>query len=189
MPDTQTHTTEPLVEALTRREQEVLGLLDDGLSAPEIAQRLTLAPSSVKWHIQQLYGKLGVNRRQQALIRARALGLLAATAPVAVVSRPARHNLPMALTRFFGREPEIAQIKERLAEYRLVTVTGAGGIGKTRLALRVAEEALDDFRDGVWLVELDALSDPALVPQAVAAALDVREDPGGPLVEPLIRFL
>ncbi len=196
MRDGDINSTEPLVEPLTSREREVLGLLAEGRSGLEIAQQLTLAPSSVKWHIQQLYGKLGVNRRQHALLRARALGLLgtatstvAAPPPDAPPTPPARHNLPMALTRFFGREPEIIQLRELLAEYRLVTVTGTGGVGKTRLALRVAEDLVAGFRDGIWLIELAPLSDPALVPQAVAVALGVREDPGRPFVEPLIRFL
>ena len=67
---------EPLVESLTRRESEILGLLDQGLSAPEMAERLTLAVSSVKWHQRHLYEKLGVNGKREALNRARALGLL-----------------------------------------------------------------------------------------------------------------
>ena len=71
---------EPLVEPLTRREREILGLLAQGNSAPEIAQSLTLAVSSVKFHIQNLYGKLGVNNKRQALDRAQALGLLGTAA-------------------------------------------------------------------------------------------------------------
>ena len=67
---------EPLVEPLTRREREILGLLDQGFSAPEIAEQLTLAVASVKWHIQHIYGKLGVSGKRQALTRAQALGLL-----------------------------------------------------------------------------------------------------------------
>src|SRR5260370_14913455 len=67
---------DPLVEPLTRREREILGLLDQGFSAPEMAEQLTLAVSSVKWHIQHLYGKLGVSGKRQALTRAQALGLL-----------------------------------------------------------------------------------------------------------------
>src|SRR6266436_3610595 len=73
-----------------------------------------------------------------------------------------KHNLPYQLTSFIGREQEIAQLGELAAANRLVTLTGAGGAGKTRLALQVAGELLDAFPDGVWLVELAALSDPRL---------------------------
>ena len=186
---------EPLIELLTRRQREILELLAQDYSGPQIARQLTLAPSSVKWYIHELYGKLGVSRRQQALSRAWALGLLQ-TPPPAATARPAsgatpapRHNLPMELTRFFGRAPEITQIKELLAEYRLVTVTGVGGVGKTRLSLRVAEDVLDDFADGVWLVELAPLSDPALVAQAIAVRLGARENPGQPFLESLTAYL
>jgi hypothetical protein len=93
----------------------------------------------------------------------------------------AKHNLPSQLTSFIGREREIAQLKELLTTNRLVTLTGAGGAGKTRLALQAASQLLDAFADGVWLVELAALSDPSLVTQAVVSALDQQEQPGRPL--------
>jgi predicted ATPase/class 3 adenylate cyclase len=92
------------------------------------------------------------------------------------------NNLPIQLTRFIGREKEIAEVKRRLAEARLLTLTGSGGCGKTRLALQVAADLLVGAHghapllpDGAYLVELASLSDPSLVPQAVASALGVRE--------------
>ena len=93
------------------------------------------------------------------------------TSAPAPPTRPAvgsipRHNLPLQLTRFIGREQDISRLRTRLAAARLVTLTGAGGTGKTRLALQVAVTLVDDFDDGVWLVELAPLTDPALVPQA-----------------------
>jgi predicted ATPase/DNA-binding SARP family transcriptional activator len=101
-----------------------------------------------------------------------------------------RHNLPCPLSSFVGREPQIAELKRLLAgPSRLVTATGVGGCGKTRLALQVAGELAEEFADGVWLVELAALADAALTPQAVAAALGVREDPGRPLRQTLLSFL
>src|SRR3984893_3164504 len=100
-----------------------------------------------------------------------------------------RHNLPYQLTSFVGREQEIAQLKELVTANRLVTLTGAGGAGKTRLAIEVASRLIDAFPDGVWLVELAALSDPGLVPQVVAKALELKEQPTRPLVETLSDHL
>src|SRR3954454_13356198 len=93
-----------------------------------------------------------------------------------------RHNLPLQLTSFVGREQAFAMLGGLLATTRLLTLTGAPGVGKTRLALQLAGEALEAYADGVWLVELAPLVDPALVPQAVAAVLDVQEHPGRPLL-------
>jgi len=73
-------------------------------------------------------------------------------------------NLPVQLTSFIGRERELAEVGHIISNSRLVTLTGAGGGGKTRLALRVAEMVSDNFRDGVWFVELASIRDPALVP-------------------------
>jgi predicted ATPase/DNA-binding CsgD family transcriptional regulator len=183
------NSVEPLVEPLTRREREILGLLAEGHSAPEMAQQLHLAVSSVKWHQQQLYGKLGVNSKQAALQRAAELGLLEITPAAQPHPSAPKHNLPLQITRFFGREAEIAQLKARLAQHRLVTLAGSGGVGKTRLSLRTAEELLGGFADGVWFVALAPLTDPALVAPTVAAVLGLRGEAGQPVVEALIDYL
>ena len=99
------------------------------------------------------------------------------------------HNLPLQLTSFVGRERELAALQERLAGHRLVTLTGPGGIGKTRLALQAAADALEQYPDGAWLAALAALHDPALVPQAVAQAVGVREEPGRALLATLTDAL
>jgi non-specific serine/threonine protein kinase len=105
-------------------------------------------------------------------------------------TRPrARHNLPVQLTSFVGRERELAELGERLTSTRLLTLTGTGGCGKTRLGLRVAAEAIDAYADGVWLVELAALADPGLVAHAVARALGVREVGGEPIRATLLAVL
>jgi len=88
------------------------------------------------------------------------------------------NNLPVQLTSFIGRETQMAEVKGLLSAARLLTLTGVGGTGKTRLALQVAADELDTFSDGVCLVELASLSDPGLVPQSVATALDVPEEMG-----------
>jgi non-specific serine/threonine protein kinase len=99
------------------------------------------------------------------------------------------HNLPARLSSFVGREREIAEVVRLLAGARLVTLVGAPGVGKTRLALRVAGNLTAEFVDGVWLVELAALAEPALVPQAMATTLGVREQPGRPLATTLAEAL
>src|SRR5437867_1449059 len=78
------------------------------------------------------------------------------------------NNLPRQLTSFVGRAREIAEVGRLIASSPLVTLTGAGGVGKTRLALRVAGEGLASFPDGVWLVDLGPLAEPTLVPRAIA---------------------
>jgi predicted ATPase/DNA-binding SARP family transcriptional activator len=102
---------------------------------------------------------------------------------------PTRTNLPEPLTSFVGREEETERVAKLLAESRLVTLTGPGGSGKTRVAAEAGAALADRYRDGVWLVELAPLTDPALLPQAVAAALRVPEDPVRPLVETIVDAL
>jgi predicted ATPase len=99
------------------------------------------------------------------------------------------HGFPAALTSFVGRAGEVAEVATLVEEYRLVTVTGPGGVGKTRLAAEVARRAASRVADGVWLAELASVSDPALVPMAVAAALGVPPAPGVPVLEPLAAVL
>jgi predicted ATPase/class 3 adenylate cyclase len=99
------------------------------------------------------------------------------------------NNLPLQLTTFIGREKEIATVKRLLARARLVTLSGSGGSGKTRLAIEVAGEVQADFPHGVWLVELASLADPLLITQAVASALGVREEENRPLLATVIDFL
>ncbi len=95
------------------------------------------------------------------------------------------NNLPAQLTSFIGRDAEMAAARTQLASSRLLTVTGMGGSGKTRLALQAAADALEDYPDGVWLVELAALSDPELVVQEVAGVLGVREEAEKKLLQTL----
>lgn len=100
-----------------------------------------------------------------------------------------RSNLPVSLSSFIGRHREMAEVKRLLAEYRLLTLTGAGGCGKTRLALQVAGGLQGSTLDGVWLVEFAPLVDGDLVPQALVAVLGVRERPGQSLSRSLIEYL
>jgi predicted ATPase/DNA-binding NarL/FixJ family response regulator len=100
-----------------------------------------------------------------------------------------RHNLPAPRSSFIGREQEVLEIRRELETTRLLTLTGAGGSGKTRLALEVARDLMDAYPDGVWLVELAPLSEEELVPKAVAEALEVAERPGEPLADTLTEVL
>jgi class 3 adenylate cyclase len=100
-----------------------------------------------------------------------------------------RHNLPHIRSSFVGREREIPEVKRLLATTRLLTLTGTGGKGKTRLALEAARDLVEAYPDGVWLVELAGLNDSMLVPQAVAKVLQVHEQPGCSLVDTLVEAL
>src|SRR5262249_3632807 len=97
--------------------------------------------------------------------------------PLTRTGHSPRVELPMPLTSFGGREREVAAVCAALQQdgVRFLTLSGPGGVGKTRLALRVAEELVGDFPDGVWFVPLAPVRDPALVPSAIAGALGVRE--------------
>jgi predicted ATPase len=99
------------------------------------------------------------------------------------------HGFVPALTSFLGRDSEVAEVALLLGEYRLVTVTGPGGVGKTRLACEVAGQDGTRFADGVWLVELAAIQDPAQVPTAIAAVMGIPESPGSSLAQTLAGVL
>lgn len=98
-------------------------------------------------------------------------------------------NLPTPANAILGRDTELAAVRDLLSSARLVTLTGVGGVGKTRLALEAASQARDKFPDGVWLCELAAIGDPDALPHAVAAVLGVSQQPGGNLVDSLIEAM
>ncbi len=112
-------------------------------------------------------------------------------APAAKTAEPSKpkNNLPASLTTFIGREQEQKEIIELIAQHRLVTLTGSGGIGKTRISLSVGKHILDEYANGVWFIELAALSDPALVPQTVASVLGLGAQADVPHTQVLINFL
>lgn len=99
------------------------------------------------------------------------------------------NNLPTQLSSFIGRERAIAELKSLLSTTRLLTLTGAGGSGKTRLALQVAATLLEEFEHGVWWVELASLTDPVLIPQQVASSLGISEQPGRSFIDTLSEAL
>jgi non-specific serine/threonine protein kinase len=181
-----------VLDPLTERELEILRLIADGLSNREIAQELVITLETVKWYNKQIYSKLGVSSRTQAAAQGRKLGLFdAQPVPLAPAPTPtaAIHNLPAPVTSFVGREREIAEVKELLQNGRLLTLTGSGGTGKTRLALKVASQVAGDFKDGIYFVALASINDPSLVAGAIAGSLGVTEVAGEPLTEALKSFL
>lgn len=147
----------PFIETFTRRELEILTLLAEGLTNQEIAQSLVIELGTVKWYNTQIYSKLQVENRQQAVTRARALGLL--EIDTADPLQRVQHNLPADTLPFIGREREVHEFKQQLTseKYRLITILGPGGIGKTRLAVEVGRQLLGYFMDGVYFVPLTAV--------------------------------
>ena len=141
--------------------------------------------------VNLLLDALGLNREQRLLMAAAARRPERMDA-VPLQSQPSpRHNLPEEATSFIGRAAEVAMLKELLQRprVRLVTLTGPGGSGKTRLALRAAANLLDEFTDGVFFVSLAALTDPQVVPSAIAAALTLREREGHGPMDAVLDYL
>jgi non-specific serine/threonine protein kinase len=165
---------------LTARETEVAVLLAEGLGSSEIAARLSIAPSSVKWYLRQVFHKLGVHTREDAGLRARQLGL---SVPAGTPTEPAPRPfgaVPQPSTSFVGRERETAALMSWLeaGRSRLLTVTGTAGSGKTRLVLNVAAKARLVSHLQVCWTDLTATADPQLIGSTIASALGVFIKPG-----------
>ena len=173
-------------EALTTREQEILNLLSQGLADREIAYKLGLALSTIKWYNRQIYAKLEVNTRTQAIARARYGGLLtSASTP----SSAPHHNLPAQTTQLIGRDQELLEAQQLLNQARLLTLTGAPGTGKTRLALQLAKQSAHHFADGLYFVSLGPLRDATRMIHTLAGVVRVEENVYEPLFETLKRSL
>jgi ATP/maltotriose-dependent transcriptional regulator MalT len=132
------------LDPLTERELEIIRLIEAGFTNREIAQKLVLSLETIKWYNKQIFSKLGVHNRTQAVASARLAGLLEAPSetPESLAYTP-KHNLPAQVTSFIGRQKEIAEIQQLLSITRLLTLTGPPGTGKTRLALQVASQSLN----------------------------------------------
>src|ERR1700688_2896527 len=109
--------------------------------------------------------------------------------PLRTTTTVAAARLPVQLSSFVGRDVELTQLRELLAQNRVVTLTGAGGVGKTRLAVQVAAQLAGEFGDGVWYVDLAPITDPELVAVTVARALGLPDQPGRSTMDTLLRFV
>lgn len=159
------------------------GLSARGISDLERALRRSPHPETVR----RIGDALDLEREERAALAA----LAVSAAEIQTPSRPesaaydgsSSTSVPMQLSSFIGREAEIEELADLAASTRLLTLTGPGGIGKTRLAVEVSRRVLEEFTGGFCLVELASLSDARLVPQAVASALGIAEQPRRPLLE------
>ena len=136
---------------------------------------------------------LGLHRlkdlgRPEQIFQLEADGLAAAFPALKSLDNPRLlNNLPVQVSSFIGRDAELAEVRRLIASSRLVTLTGPGGAGKTRLALQVAAGMADGTGDGVWFADLAPLQDADLVAVTVAKVLDIAEDPGRPLLDTLVE--
>src|SRR5438874_7847133 len=155
---------------LSPRARKVAELVGLGLTNREIAQRLFRSERTVEWHVEQIMNRLGFTSRSQiaAWVAASAGG-----SSTRVPGAKRRGNLPTAVTEFVGRARELAAVEELVTRNRLVTLTGPGGIGKTRLALELAARLRPHHPDGAWLCDLAPLADPSLVGDALVQTFSV----------------
>src|ERR1041385_307795 len=148
---------QPVGDHLSQRELEILRLVTNGLSNREIAGQLFITLTTVKWYLRQIYSKLHVNSRTQAIAMAHASGLLEGhSTKVESSSSLPPHNLPLQPTPVIGRTKELVAMALHLEDpaCRLLTLVGPGGIGKTCLALEAAKQQLEAFAHGVYFVSL-----------------------------------
>jgi DNA-binding CsgD family transcriptional regulator/tetratricopeptide (TPR) repeat protein len=180
----------PLAQPLTPRELEILKCIGDRLTNRQMAENLTIATGTVKWYVRQVYNKLGVSSRAEAVTRARGLGLL----PAGDREGAVRHNLLAPATPFVGREAELDALAELIADpqVRIITLTGPGGIGKTRLALETAGRQIHPqtlFPDGIFFVSLAPIESAEEIVTALAAALDFHFQGPGNETKQLYNYL
>ena len=159
------------LQQLSAREREVAELVAHGRSNRMIAEALFLSERTVENHVSSILGKLNVRSRVE-------LATTVLRSSVEVGSTAARthvpsNNLPIQATSFRGRERHVGEVKSLLGQHKLVTVSGAGGVGKTRLALQVGADVLDLYSDGVWFADLAPVADPELVSSVISKVLGI----------------
>lgn len=178
---------QPLSDPLSKREQEILKYLAEGLSNREIAGRLHLAYQTVKSYNSDIYSKLGVTNRDEAIVRATNLGLLAAPSDA---SQPlSKHNLPESVTEFVGRKKEINELSQLIDSKRLITILAPGGMGKTRLSMEIARTKIANYRDGVYFIPLAPLSSPDDIVTTIAENIGFVFHGENPPAQQLVNYL
>ncbi len=174
-------------EELTQRELAIqVGYSDTQISRLEQSQRVPDAATLTALFVPALHLEQESQWVERLLELAQHARLGELAAPTTTVTP---NNLPASLTTFIGREREQAEILQLIHTHRLVTLTGSGGVGKTRISLKVSGQVLDEYPNGVWLVELAPLSDPELVPQTVASMFGIPAQAALSHTELLIHFL
>lgn len=179
-------------QPLTHRENDVAVLLIEGLGSGEIAARLNLAPSSVKWYRRRIFHKLGVHTRYDAALRLRQMALHASPIASTDGGPDYRGNSPRPLTSFVGRRRELGELVTWLdsGRSRLLTITGTAGTGKSRLALAFANQAGPLLNaGGTYWIDLSATSDAHLVSSSIASALALFIKPGQSAVSAIVDHL
>jgi predicted ATPase/DNA-binding SARP family transcriptional activator len=167
-----------LMRALCLRGERVQALTQFENLRKALQRELKVEPSQETLQLYRQIRDGKVEGPTETLIKETAL----VVEPPIYAEKP-RHKLPKLLTSFIGREKEQQEVILLVKENRLVTLTGSGGIGKTRLCQQVGHNLLNEYPDGVWFISLDSLSDPALVPQTVASIFDIRESQHQPVIE------
>jgi predicted ATPase/DNA-binding CsgD family transcriptional regulator len=178
------------VESLSPRELEILHLISNGFSNREIAHELYLSVETIKWYNRQIFMKLVVKNRIQAAKKAVELNLLGSEPALPSQEKsPLSGNLPAQLTPFVGREKETGEINELLKHNRLVVITGAGGMGKTRLATEIALAQHKHFNDGAYFIPLAPIESSTQMVSIIAEMIGFSFHEGGNQQWQLLEFL
>jgi predicted ATPase/DNA-binding CsgD family transcriptional regulator len=179
----------PSEVGVSAREAEVLAALAEHLTNAEIGARLFISVRTVESHVSSLLRKLQVDDRRALATVATTLRLAPEPAPGSGAPTAVAAALPSPLTPFVGRAAERAALAGALGAHRLVTAVGPGGVGKTRLALRVVADVAGRFADGAWFVDLVPVTDPSMIAPAIAAALGLGEHQGRSAEETVLGWL
>lgn len=166
------------------RELEILKMMADGLSNQEIADQLFITKETVRWYNKQIYSKLGTSRRTEAIALAREMKLISDDD-----DKTHFNNIPITNGTFWGRQEEIAQLKEIVARpnTRLITLLAPGGMGKTRLAVELAHEIANNYVDGVYFFDLATLTDTQKLPLLMVDVFQLSPNSKSPM-QPILNF-
>lgn len=174
---------------LKPREIDILHLMADNLTNREIANRLHISAETVRWYAKRMYAKLEVSGRKEAVQKSQRLGFLQPTSSQSIYKPPAHNNIPHQLSSFVGRETHIQAVIDLLHHTRLLTLTGPGGIGKTRLAIRVVEHLNHNFQDGIYFIDLTTIQNSEDVLTTIANTLGLVDLASVPMADMLKSVL